>query len=208
MGKHFLIGIDEVGRGSLAGPVSVCAFVADKETARWILKNIFDNKLRDSKKLSPQKRSAVYNKLLKLKNESKVIFSVCHTSNKVIDRKGITFAIKKSISKSLKNLEIDDYFKIQNSKFKILLDGSLVAPKEYKNQKTIIRGDEKNVFIACASIIAKVLRDKLMTKLSKKYPNYNFEKHKGYGTFLHKNLIKKYGQSDIHRSTFCRKLIN
>ena len=86
----------------------------------------------------------------------------------------------------------------------IRLDGLLKAPKEFKNQKTIIKGDEKDVFIACASIVAKVSRDNLMCKLALKYPQYNFETHKGYGTLLHRHLIKKLGLSEIHRKSFCK----
>lgn len=86
---------------------------------------------------------------------------------------------------------------------KIRLDGSLKAPAEYENQKTIIKGDEKDVFIACASIVAKVSRDALMVRLAKKYSKYKFEIHKGYGTLLHRSLIKKHGLSPLHRRSFC-----
>ena len=198
-----MIGIDEVGRGPLAGPVSVGVFMTDKKTGNWILKNIFENKLRDSKKLSAKKREKNYKKFLELKKLNKISFSVSHISNKIIDKKGISKAIQTGVKKSLKELHHTFLMKKGNPSF-IRLDGLLKAPKEFKNQKTIIKGDEKDVFIACASIVAKVSRDNLMCKLALKYPQYNFETHKGYGTLLHRHLIKKLGLSEIHRKSFCK----
>lgn len=191
-----IIGIDEAGRGPLAGPVSVGAFGADKKMEKWLLKNIFDNKLRDSKKLSPKKREEIYKKLYSLKKQSKVFFSVSHISNKIIDKIGISKAIQKSI-----NIQCD---RIECLQTEIRLDGLLKAPKEFKNQKTIIGGDSKDIFIACASIVAKVRRDRLMCRLSLKYPLYGLEIHKGYGTKLHYFLLQKHGLSEIHRKSFCK----
>ncbi|PIR40245.1 MAG: ribonuclease HII [Candidatus Zambryskibacteria bacterium CG10_big_fil_rev_8_21_14_0_10_34_34] len=208
----FIVGIDEAGRGPLAGPVSVGIFMTDQKTGNWILKNIFENKLRDSKKLSPKKREEIYKKFLilrknptslKLRGASKIFFSVISISNKIIDEYGISKAIQTGVTKSLKKLHHTSLMKKGNPSF-IRLDGLLKAPKEFKNQKTIIKGDEKDVFIACASIVAKVSRDRLMRRLAKKYPKYHFEIHKGYGTILHRNLIKKYGLSPLHRKTFCK----
>ncbi|KKP56554.1 MAG: Ribonuclease HII [Parcubacteria group bacterium GW2011_GWC1_34_10] len=201
--EKWIIGIDEVGRGPLAGPVSVGVFMTDKKTGNWILKNIFENKLRDSKKLSAKKREKNYKKFLELKKLNKISFSVSHISNKIIDKKGISKAIQTGVKKSLKELHHTFLMKKGNPSF-IRLDGLLKAPKEFKNQKTIIKGDEKDVFIACASIVAKVSRDNLMCKLALKYPQYNFETHKGYGTLLHRHLIKKLGLSEIHRKSFCK----
>ncbi|MEK7669079.1 MAG: ribonuclease HII [Patescibacteria group bacterium] len=200
----YVVGIDEAGRGPLAGPVTVGAFIAEKKMEKWLLKNIFDNRLRDSKKLSPKKREEIYKKFLILKKTSRVFFSVSHISNKIIDKQGISKAIQIGINKSLQKL----HHTSQNSKgtFDIRLDGLLKAPKEYKNQKTIIKGDEKNVFIACASIVAKVSRDRLMCRLIAKYPHYALEIHKGYGTKLHYSLLQKHGLSSLHRKSFCQKL--
>ena len=194
-----IIGVDEAGRGPLAGPISVGAFGAEKKMEKWLLKNIFNNKLRDSKKLSPKKREEIYKKFCKLKKENKISFSVSHISNKIIDKRGLTYAINLGIKKSL---NISEFF---GSEISVRLDGLLKAPKEFKNQKTIIKGDEKDVFIACASIVAKVSRDRLMCRLAKKFPQYSFEIHKGYGTALHYKLIKKYGISPLHRKSFLKK---
>ena len=86
------------------------------------------------------------------------------------------------------------------------MDGGLKAPIEFKKQKTIIKGDEKEKIIAWASILAKVSRDALMCRLAKKYPKYGFEIHKGYGTLKHRKMIKKYGLSNVHRKSFCRSI--
>lgn len=198
----YVVGIDEAGRGPLAGPVTVGIFGAQKKMRKWLLKNIFDNKLRDSKKLSAKKREEIYKKLINLKKQNLVYFSVSHTSNKIIDKKGISYAIKLNIKKCLKKL--NHTLKYNGRHCNLRLDGSLKAPDEYKNQKTIIKGDEKDVFIACASIVAKVRRDRLMCHLAKKYPYYELQIHKGYGTKLHYALIKKHGLSPIQRKSFCK----
>lgn len=211
--NKIIVGIDEAGRGPLAGPVTVGALGADKKMEKWLLKNLFDNKLRDSKKLSSKKREEIYKRLLELKKENKITFAVSHISNKIIDKRGIGYAIKLSIKKCLDKISSDYtlfrgreilYNNIRN--FEIRLDGSLKAPEEFKNQKTIIKGDEKDVFIACASIVAKVSRDRMMSRLASKYSKYGFEIHKGYGTKEHLRLIKKHGLSDLHRWSFCKKL--
>jgi ribonuclease HII len=196
---NYIVGIDEAGRGPLAGPVSVGLFGAEKKMEKWLLKNIFDNKLRDSKKLSPKKREEIYKKFGKLQKQKKIFFAVSHVSNKIIDKKGISYAINYAINNLLVNTK-------RSASNIVRLDGSLKAPPEFKNQKTIIKGDEKDVFIACASIVAKVERDRLMCRLSSKYPQYGLHIHKGYGTALHRSLIKKHGLSPLHRQTFCHNL--
>ncbi len=201
----FVIGIDEAGRGPLAGPVSVGAFGAEKKMGEWILKNIFQNKLRDSKKLSHKKREEIYKKFCLLKKEGKVLCSVSHVSNKIIDKRGISKTVQIGIRKSLRRLHHASNYNDGHCNY-LRLDGLLKAPKEFENQKTIIKGDEKDVFIACASIVAKVCRDRLMCRLAKKFPRYRFEIHKGYGTALHRKLIKKYGISLLHRKSFCKNL--
>lgn len=225
----FVIGIDEVGRGPLAGPVSVATFSTTERTAKLILKNFFDGNLRDSKKLSEKKREEIFTKLNILKKEGKVSFKVAHSTPRFIDKFGISKAVQVGVKKSLlwqvqkytnifllkksscpvqstlQGISEFDHSKISNQ-IEIHLDGLLKAPQEFKNQKTIIKGDEKDIFIACASIVAKVSRDRLMCKLAKKHPGYGFEIHKGYGTKNHCKIIKKLGTCLIHRKSFCLKI--
>jgi ribonuclease HII len=195
------MGIDEVGRGPLAGPVTVGIFVAEEGMRRELLKDLFHGNLRDSKKLSASARESINRSISLLKKEGRVFCNVAHISNKIIDKKGISFAINSAIKKLTKGppqyTEGDPWLR---------LDGGLKGPEKFKNQKTIIKGDEKDVFIACASIVAKVSRDALMARLSKKYLEYGFEKHKGYGTKLHRKMIAKHGISDLHRASFCVNL--
>jgi len=192
----YVVGIDEVGRGPLAGPVAVCAFKMPVN-----LSVIGFGPLKDSKKLTPQKREEISAKLKILKKEGKVDFSVCYESAKNIDRIGISKCIKNCLAKGLKNI------KAKPEECLVLLDGGLKAPEEFKNQETIIKGDEKERVIAFASIVAKVSRDALMCKLAKKHAGYFFEIHKGYGTSKHCEAIKKNGLSLEHRRSFCKRFI-
>ncbi len=192
-----IIGIDEVGRGPLAGPVTVCV-VACEEKIYTQLKR--DRRLpkvgKDSKKLS-QKDREKYSKYLK---HIGVPYVVTHVSNTMIDTKGISFCIKKAIAQGLKKL------KVSPKQADVRLDGALKAPAEFTKQKTIIRGDEKEKIISWASILAKVSRDELMCKLGRKFPQYGFEIHKGYGTARHRAAIHEHGMTVFHRKTFCKKL--
>ena len=195
MAKKFLIGIDEVGRGPLAGPVAVCALGLGPKFAPANFRNF-----KDSKKLSHEQRLKWLEKIDEEKKKENIIYKVSFESNKIIDRKGLTFAIKKALANSL------NFLNIKPVDCEVLLDGGLKAPAEYLNQKTIIKGDEKKLSIALASIVAKVARDTLMVRLAKKYPGYGLEKHKGYGTADHYKALKKYGISAIHRKSFLRGL--
>ena len=201
------IGIDEVGRGPVAGPVTLCAFarntsvIKDEEILTLFPKKI----LKDSKKLSKKTREEIFVELEKLQKEGKIHFVSVARSATDIDEKGISLCIKECISELLKemgsrlSLSCDDFF--------VYLDGSLHAPKEYTHQETIIKGDEKIIEIACASIVAKVLRDAHMKELGISYKEYGFEKHVGYGTKAHYEAIKKYGMTKFHRTTFLKKLL-
>ncbi len=122
----------------------------------------------------------------------------------MVDKIGISRATMLVVKRSIKKLSSAWKY---DSQVEILLDGLLHAPAEYK-QKTIIKGDEKEPIISLASIIAKVTRDKYMTKLAETYPEYGFESHKGYGTKKHYESIKKYGISDVHRRSFLKNLKN
>lgn len=195
--KHrYLIGIDEVGRGPLAGPVYVGAVMVPHD---------FDWKsaegVRDSKKLTPRKREEWYEKLNKMREAEKLNFTTASSTPEMIDERGIVFAISSALAECLKN--IDAY----PAECEILLDGSLHAPPQFARQKTIIHGDDIEPVISMASIVAKVERDSLMTNLGAQFPEYGFETHKGYGTSAHCSAIKQYGLCVLHRKSFCRKLL-
>lgn len=191
----FFIGIDEVGRGPLAGPVAVGALCATPS----MLKKF--RTIKESKQLSPAQREEWYTRML-ASREKELRFAVSFVSVEMIDRKGIIFAIRLALSRSLKKLDIS------SSACEVLLDGGLKAPREYVNQKTIIHGDAKETVIAMASIVAKVLRDRHMVRLHKKYPKYGFAAHKGYGTKAHYRAIRKHGLSLEHRKSFCKRILS
>lgn len=184
------IGIDEAGRGPLAGPVSVGAVMVKSDFDFSIFKN-----LKDSKKLSESKREEFFEVINK-----KIKYKVVMVSNKIIDKKGISYAIRFATKFLLKKLNPN----IKNTK--VFLDGSLKAPEEF-TQETIIKGDEKIPAISLASIMAKVTRDRYMKKISDKYPAFNFDIHKGYGTKGHIEAIKKHGPSELHRKSFISRII-
>ncbi|MGC8776039.1 MAG: ribonuclease HII [Minisyncoccia bacterium] len=195
----YIIGIDEVGRGSLAGPVFVCAVLIPKN---FKIKNKKLGKLFDSKKLNLKKRFLWYKYLTNLK----IKFAISKISPQKIDKINISNASNLGAFLALNKIFKKNKINLKNTK--IFLDGGLfIKSKDYQklhflNAKTIIRGDAKYTAIKIASIMAKIQRDKYMQQLSKKYPAYLFEKHKGYGTKLHLSLIKKYGPSLVHRLTF------
>jgi len=195
----YIIGIDEVGRGPVAGPVAVGAVVYAAQDIE-ILKETIVN-VRDSKKLSQKRRGEVFAQAIEKKKEGLIDFSVGFIGPKTIDEKGIVYAIKESLRISLTRIAInpDDCV--------VLLDGGLYAPDEYKNQSTIIKGDQKEFAISLASIIAKVSRDKKMVDMGKEFPGYGFEKHKGYGTRQHMVAIKELGMLDVHRKSFLKNIV-
>ncbi len=192
----YLIGIDEVGRGPIAGPVAVGAFVFLDPKAKRLFRGV-----KESKQLNEKNREKWFAIINDTKRAGLVDFCVTFQSEKIIDNKGLSYAIKTALSKSLLALKIDP------KSTKVLLDGGLKASPEYKDQKTIIKGDEKEMVIALASITAKVLRDRKMIKLGKKFPDYGFEIHKGYGTKKHYDAIKKYGLLKEHRRSFLGKIV-
>lgn len=194
----FIVGIDEAGRGPLAGPVAVGAVcMAQPGKVRGVVKKFFRG-IKDSKKLSPADRELWLALALEAKKRGGLDFHVALVSEKVIDRKGITYAIKLGIKRCLAALKV-------TSDAQIFLDGSLKAPEEFKHQKTIIKGDELVPIISLASIAAKVLRDRRMVSLAKKFPEYGFDIHKGYGTKGHYEAIEKYGLTESHRRSFLKQ---
>lgn len=187
------IGIDEVGRGPLAGPVTICV-AAFKEKRPRSLAGI-----KDSKKLSEKQRGVWRQKIEKEKEKGNALFFVCSSDNRTIDDDGLTKAIRDTIKIGLTKLNVNPNTCL------VLLDGGLKAPIEYINQETIIKGDEKERIIAAASIVAKIDRDKVMVEFNTKYPEYGFHEHKGYGTHAHYEALKKHGACDIHRKIFLKK---
>lgn len=188
----WLIGIDEAGRGPLAGPVAVGVV---KVTAN------FDWKLipgaGDSKQVSAKKRAVVFKRAKELKKAEKLDFVVVQMSAKHIDSHGIARSIAAAIDRAIVKLQLNpkDCF--------IKLDGSLRAPAQFA-QETIIKGDSKELVIGLASIVAKETRDTYMNTAARKYPGYDLEIHKGYGTKRHRQLIYKNGLSPLHRTSYCQ----
>ena len=194
MKRKFIIGIDEVGRGPLAGPVAVGAVVA---TPRMLQKF---RDIKESKQLSASQRDVWATRMTTAKS-AELNFAVSSVSQKIIDTKGITFAIRLALARALKKLDVNP------SDCIVLLDGGLHAPPEYDAQKTIIRGDSSEIAIAMASVVAKVSRDRMMVAKDADYPAYGFRQHKGYGTAGHIAAIRRHGLSPLHRASFCTKLL-
>ena len=182
----FIIGADEVGRGSFAGPICAAA-VKINYSHLALLTNV-----KDSKKLSAKKREEIFSMV----EENNIEYSFNESSNTFIDQFGIKNANEKVLTDSISDIYTGneivyvDHFKIND--FKSI---------------SVVRGEDNCRAIALASIIAKVLRDNLMIKYSVKYPEYSFEKNKGYGTKDHREAISKYGLSNIHRKSFSLKPI-
>jgi ribonuclease HII len=193
---QYLIGIDEAGRGALAGPVCVGAvlYPADfdwRDCFKLITKK-GEPKLRDSKKLSAQQRDILFKYIVehgRLRHASALV------ANDVIDAIGIVNAANEAAALAINAL------KISTDKARVVLDAGLKAPSMWQ-QESFVRGDENIPAISFASIIAKVSRDRFMEDLSIEYTNYGFEKHKGYGTDKHIASIKKHGVSPVHRTSF------
>lgn len=195
MAKIRHVGVDEVGRGPLAGPVTVCVFAVSASFDLRVLRGV-----TDSKQMTKRAREEWSRKLHELRKAGKVNFRIVSVASKVIDEKGISHAIKRAVQTALKRLDLSV------KKSEIFLDGSLKAPDLYLKQKTIIGGDGKHKLISAASVVAKVHRDAYMDRLGHKYPEYDFGIHKGYGTKKHRLAIKKHGISDVHRKSFCRNI--
>lgn len=190
-----LVGVDEVGRGPLAGPVTVCAVAIKKTLPRGFFQGI-----RNSKALSERARRAWYKKALAARNAGYIDFTTASSSAAYIDAYGIRSALRAAIRRACARL------KLAPSRSKILLDGSIKAPEAFKNQRTITKGDEKIPLIALASIIAKVRRDRHMRNYAKQFPGYGFERHVGYGTVEHYKAIRKRGLCAVHRRSFLKNL--
>ena len=180
-GKNLICGVDEAGRGPLAGPVCAAAVIMPE--------GLIIESVNDSKKLTAKKREKLFDII---KNEA-VCYSVAFASASEIDEINILNATHLAMTRAVEGLE--------KAPEVVLVDGNSL-PKWYYNSEAIVKGDAVCHSIACASILAKVSRDRLMLLEAEKYPQYSFEKHKGYGTKVHTQAIKEYGPCPIHRKTF------
>lgn len=185
-------GIDEAGRGPIAGPVVAACVVYDQAS----LKNSFNKKINDSKKLTPKLRQELFAHIL----QSALSVGIGIVDEKTIDKINILQSTKEAINIALQNLTLKPEA--------VLVDGNFFTHNNFKIQN-IVKGDSRSYIIAAASIIAKVTRDKIMVEYDKQFPEFGFAKHKGYGTIYHINAISKFGLSPLHRKTFhLKKLAN
>lgn len=181
-GVKLIAGVDEVGRGPLAGPVVCCAVIMP-------LDDIIEG-VTDSKKLSEKKRT----ELAEIIRKKAISFSIAEVSEKEIDSLNILNAVKKCMTDAVNGLNVKPNITLVDG-----LDLALPFSAEY-----LVKGDLKSYTIGCASIVAKVYRDNLMTEYAKEFPEYGFEKHKGYGTKYHIDKIKEIGPCKLHRKTFIK----
>lgn len=197
---RYLIGVDEAGRGALAGPVCVGA-VLYPEDFDWkecfsLITSRGAPVLRDSKKLSAQQRSILFEYIAE---HGRLRHAAAFVDAKTIDDIGIVNAAKQATAVAVRELGVGP------EKAHVLLDAGLSVSSEWM-QESFIKGDERIPAIAFASIVAKVLRDRLMEDYATDYAAYLFDTHKGYGTIKHRTAIRKHGLSDLHRATFCSSL--
>ena len=184
-GYHHICGVDEAGRGPLAGPVCAAAVILPEGC---IIEGV-----NDSKKLTEKKRDALFDVIV----ETAVSCSIAFGTVEEIERDNILAATMNTMKRAVEGLSVKaDYAMIDGNRLP-----SLGIPAEY-----IVKGDAKSMSVAAASILAKVSRDRLMLEYAEKYPQYGFEKHKGYGTKLHIEKILEYGETPIHRPSFLKKI--
>lgn len=187
--NRLIIGVDEAGRGPLAGPVVAAAVVINKYSQ-------YLEEVNDSKKLTEAKREKIYENIL---NDENIIFGVGIVNSDIIDEINILQATYMAMRKA-----IDDIVIINKEDYLVLVDGNREIKDCNYMQETVVKGDAKSLSIATASIIAKVTRDRIMKEFDNTIPGYNFSKHKGYGTKEHYKLLRENGISNIHRKTFLK----
>lgn len=186
-GYKYVCGVDEAGRGPLAGPVFAAAVILPRG---YVIDGV-----NDSKKLTEKKREQLYSKI----KEQSLAYCVASASVDETDEINILNATFLAMTRAVSGLQVKADF--------ALVDGNRLPSLEI-DAKAVVKGDALSESIAAASILAKVERDHFMLNLANEYPNYAFEKHKGYGTKLHIEMIKKYGASNVHRKTFLKKILN
>lgn len=196
-GIQSIAGIDEAGRGPLAGPVVVACVIMPKDS---MIEGV-----NDSKKVSEKKREKLYEQII----EEAVAYGVGIISQEEIDRINILNATKEGLTLAIKEMENDLKDKNRNIEKPdiILVDALTKIDTDHIPYKSIIKGDAKSYSIAAASIIAKVTRDRIMRQWDEVYPVYGFAKHKGYGTANHINAIKEYGLCPLHRHSFVKNIV-
>ena len=185
-GYELVSGVDEAGRGPLCGPVVAAAVILPKDA--------HIEGVNDSKKLTEKKREKLYDDIM----QNAVSVGVGVSDVDIIEEVNILNATKKAMLQAISNLKVNPEY--------VLVDGNQKIDTDIPLE-TVVKGDSKSESIAAASIIAKVTRDRLLIEYDKKYPEYGFAKHKGYGTKAHIEAIKKYGLTPIHRPSFCKKFV-
>lgn len=184
-GYKAICGVDEAGRGPLAGPVCAAAVILPPTT-------IIDG-VNDSKKLTEKKRETLFEVI----KETAVSYCIAYASVEEIESINILNATMLAMKRAVEGLEVKaDY---------AMIDGNKMPPIDIDGE-TIVKGDAKSMSIACASILAKVSRDRLLYEYAKEYPQYQFDKHKGYGTVAHREAILEYGPCPYHRMSFLKKI--
>lgn len=186
-GYRLVCGMDEAGRGPLAGPVYAAAVILPEGC---VIEGV-----NDSKKLTAKKRESLYDVI----TETAISWSVASASVEEIDQINILNATYLAMERAVSGLSIPPQY--------ILVDGNRLPPHLTAPAQAVVKGDAHSANIAAASILAKVSRDRLLVEMDKQYPQYQFAKHKGYGTKLHRQLILEYGPSPVHRKTFLTKLL-
>ena len=186
-GFKLICGVDEAGRGPLAGPVCAAAVILPE--------GLEIEGLNDSKKLSEKKRAALFDVI----TEKAVAYCVAYGTLEEIEEKNILQATFLAMNRAIEGLNVKADF--------ALIDGNKIPCNIKVPAAAIVKGDAKSMSIAAASVLAKVSRDRLMLEYDKKYPEYQFAKHKGYGTKLHTDLIKQYGPCEIHRLSFLKNIL-
>jgi ribonuclease HII len=197
MDMRFFIGVDEAGRGALAGPVAVGAVLYpedfDWRAAFALVTKRGEPRLRDSKQLSAQAREVLFEHIAA---HGRLRHAWAFTDASAIDQIGIVNATHEAAAIAVAGLEVSP------SKVEIVLDAGLRVPSKWR-QQSFVRGDETIPAIALASVVAKVARDRFMSDLPATYAPYGFGEHKGYGTLAHRTAIRRNGVSDLHRRSFC-----
>ena len=195
---QYLVGVDEAGRGPLAGPVAVGVAVVPTSFDWELLREV-----DDSKKLSERKREEIFTLAQDLKREGALNYRVSMVSAPVIDRVGIARAVAMATARAMHSLSLSP------EEVHVKLDGLLRAPSKFVSQETIVGGDGKERIIGLASVISKVTRDRYMVRAGSlpELSDYAFHIHKGYGTKKHREVLRARGLSEMHRSSYCRNIL-